>query len=955
MADNLVNVKFTADIANLQSGLNQARTGLQSFGNVGNTVMGSLASIAGTVGVAFATSQAIETFKTWESGLIDLGTELGKLRDNEVPRFSEALKNLSVSSGTNLRELTSGLTELISKGMALGNEQEALNQINKLSVSTNSALGQSISAVAVVMNQFGAQAGTLNQVTDKIFETMRSGAMNMGEFEQFMKRIGVVANGVGVSFDELASITAFLLQKQVPFRVAQQALVTVMQDLQKLSPERIAMFKQEGIAIDEHTVKEKGLGYAMAELSKLSDESLQKIMPNIRNREVLTLITKNYNEVEQKRLDIVKSGGVVEEEYKKRQADLAQLTKQLSASLQVLSIEVLTPLVPVIKQIIEQVIVVAKEFRQWAKDNPVLLEHIVKLVAGLGAVILIGTNVITIITAVGSAFSGLVFQIGVLIPKIVSAWETLQLLGMYAGGPMILAIGALVIEIAIITKALYDWWKANERLKASQNEIAGIVRLNTNNMIKQMDDLVNKYSDLTAVEQERIKGVKEEAQALLAKTAIAMEDNKVTAEESKVLRDAVLELKAHTIEVENAVEGRKHQAEAVKGVADNEEELNVKMKEAEIVEKEKEARLNFIVLKYIELAKQYDIGGIKTDEFRAKLEALVLSGQAVTGTMDDIINKIKGVAESDFSISLKVRLETLDVVNDMKEKLLQAQEDLVLNHAQGETKKRMQIEITERRALRAIAVEMEAQALKYKEAIRMIDAEATADIASARFKAIEKGMIESEYITYRRGLWDADKAKQEALFAEQKKIQQDLIAIIKDTSQVELDLMDGKVGKHEKLNEEYLKRLKLLDEEKFKILDVLWLGTGQPQPSNLPSVLSGGVGSNIGSMANGVLEFKKMPAFGEVPMGQPYRVVGGYAEGTNFVPMTGVYQLHRGEKVLPADVASGGGGSNVTIVTLLDPKLVPEIMSQYPNAILNVVNSDILRNGITRRNIKSVK
>jgi len=66
-----------------------------------------------------------------------------------------------------------------------------------------------------------------------------------------------------------------------------------------------------------------------------------------------------------------------------------------------------------------------------------------------------------------------------------------------------------------------------------------------------------------------------------------------------------------------------------------------------------------------------------------------------------------------------------------------------------------------------------------------------------------------------------------------------------------------------------------------------------------------------------------------------------------------MYKLHRGEKVIPSETAGAGGGNyQVTIINQLSKDLVNELIN--PNTIINVINADILNDGITRRVVKGV-
>jgi len=81
--------------------------------------------------------------------------------------------------------------------------------------------------------------------------------------------------------------------------------------------------------------------------------------------------------------------------------------------------------------------------------------------------------------------------------------------------------------------------------------------------------------------------------------------------------------------------------------------------------------------------------------------------------------------------------------------------------------------------------------------------------------------------------------------------------------------------------------------------------------------------------------------------------LGTLQRGTPFVPETGMYQLHRGESVTPRGKNEGQGGSGeVTIVNVIDPSMVNGLLDK--NLIINTINADIIKRGVTRRVVKGV-
>jgi hypothetical protein len=77
-------------------------------------------------------------------------------------------------------------------------------------------------------------------------------------------------------------------------------------------------------------------------------------------------------------------------------------------------------------------------------------------------------------------------------------------------------------------------------------------------------------------------------------------------------------------------------------------------------------------------------------------------------------------------------------------------------------------------------------------------------------------------------------------------------------------------------------------------------------------------------------------------------IIRSSADGMWNVPQTGIYQLHQGEEVTPKYQKEEG----ITVITIIDEKLIPAIMAKYPSAIINAVNENIVAQGSVKKTIQ---
>jgi hypothetical protein len=80
--------------------------------------------------------------------------------------------------------------------------------------------------------------------------------------------------------------------------------------------------------------------------------------------------------------------------------------------------------------------------------------------------------------------------------------------------------------------------------------------------------------------------------------------------------------------------------------------------------------------------------------------------------------------------------------------------------------------------------------------------------------------------------------------------------------------------------------------------------------------------------------------------------LGGFATGIDYVPESGVYKLHEGEKVVPKYDANKQTAGNITIANYITTDAINAAIASDPDTVVNVINADTVRNGMTRKTYK---
>ncbi len=117
---------------------------------------------------------------------------------------------------------------------------------------------------------------------------------------------------------------------------------------------------------------------------------------------------------------------------------------------------------------------------------------------------------------------------------------------------------------------------------------------------------------------------------------------------------------------------------------------------------------------------------------------------------------------------------------------------------------------------------------------------------------------------------------------------------------------------------------------------------------------SPGIGGLVGSLLSSFFNPASSAAAAQGVSNSTTAAIGasmGYQHGTDYVPSTGIYKLHEGEKIVPRESAGGASGG-LTIINMISPGFIGEAIKQTPDMVINPITENILNRGIIRKVIK---
>lgn len=968
MAFQQLNVQFKADLRQLTSSLGQASGKVGAFAQKNSAAFKQVGLAAAAVGAAVVamTALAVKSFAEFEKAIADVRTQLAFGREEELAGFEQGIRDISAATGRASTELATGLATILDAGAVTRNELDSLAITAKFVTATGGDLQQTIKSTAAIIRNFGVETGKTEQILDILFETARTGgAVSQQELQNVLKKSGIIAAGAGASFEEVAGILAVLTARGFDARAINGLLNESTDAVTKSTVARAAGATAAGLTIDRLAFSEGKTLEVLKKLNNADAESLSILIPTVKSRQLLQALFDDETETRRIFNKVAAATGVVEEDFLKRQQDLNQITKELKATFDALVVEGIEPVIPAIKSIVETIKVATQGFREFSQTNPELAASLAGVVVVLGPLLI--------------ALGGIIG----LLPVLAGGLKSVRTGLLLVRGAVLLAIGPwslLATAIgAVVVLLLGRGIKAFLDIRAAEQKLREGIKDTTTTLERQAEattELIESLDLLTESEQAELEAASDRERQAARNLDIIRSVKDATEEQTKAAFDSVLAARQATDQLQRRLKNQqlfrqalKDSTEANLEVAKAERARIQAQKDAE-VQTAREAKVIADATEALRKLRVFLDGSTEgTKKFRDGFASIIQGLEAGLGTFDKAFEALKRIVETDFTAELKLRTPSDDAIREAEEQIQRTLEDIELANLEGDERRRRQEEINLERTKRDLAIRLKDEKDAVDEAI-VIQAAKTAQI-----KKNAEAIAEQEKTTA-----DVIRKKAENDFAATKKrIEQGLEIFTKRTDQLLKvhDLRSKQIlADLEREKRARGENVQAIDAETAAIrrqseaLISLEIGGRVAIPGAVTEQqaatqfnvqfdktfvdASKSLAKSAGTIAESISSTQDAPA-APAP-----RVLRSGQAGIEFVPATGLFRLHRGERVIPAGenpLARGGAGvqaeRTVTIVNLIDPQMVPQILAQFPNAVLNIVNADILQNGQTRRVIKA--
>jgi TP901 family phage tail tape measure protein len=217
--------------------------------------------------------QMIQVGKDFENAMAKIQA-VSNATQEEFKKMQDEAQRLGSTTMYTATEAAQALENLTRNGMSAANATKALSSVLQLAQANSISLAEAADIVTNTMNMFNLSVGQAGRVNDVLSATASHAATDITSLYEAMTNAAPAANVLGFSIEEVSSAIGALAQRGVKGAEAGTKLRIAFQKM--ADPKVIAKMKEQGIEIDETTMKSEGLLKTVQKLAK-ADLSLGQL------------------------------------------------------------------------------------------------------------------------------------------------------------------------------------------------------------------------------------------------------------------------------------------------------------------------------------------------------------------------------------------------------------------------------------------------------------------------------------------------------------------------------------------------------------------------------------------------------------------------------------------------------------------------------------------------------
>ncbi len=327
----------------------------------------------------------------FEGSMREVNTMVG-LTQEGFEQLSADVQDVSKAVGKSSTELSGALYQIVSAGIDAADAIDVLEVAARAAVAGVTDTETAADGLTTILNAFKISSQDAGKVADVMFTVVKRGKTNFEELSAAIFQVAPIAAVAGVKFEEVAAAVATITKQGVPTKVATVQLRQAIQAIIKPTEDMKTAIEEMGFASGEAMLAEQGLAGTVnmvRDSAGGSLESLGKMFGSVEALGAVLSITGENAKTFAEDLVATTEGaaGAVDAAYEEMNQGVGRQFEILFNEIKTMGEEIGATLLPIFKDILEQVKPLIETFKTWVEKNKDLIPQLLKL-----AVILVGAG-----------------------------------------------------------------------------------------------------------------------------------------------------------------------------------------------------------------------------------------------------------------------------------------------------------------------------------------------------------------------------------------------------------------------------------------------------------------------------------------------------------------------------------------------------------------------------------
>jgi TP901 family phage tail tape measure protein len=236
-------------------------------------------------------NDSIEKYREFSNTMAEVGTMLAGTTFGNIEALTIGVENLARKFGKSAVDMGRGMYEILSAAVDVKDSMQLLDVATKAAVAGLSTVETSVDILTTVMNSYGKEVSQTAEISDILFETVVRGKLRFEDLASSLGYLVPIAASAGIEFEEISAALATATRMGLHVDMAARGLALTIQNIISPTKEAAEAAEQYGVDMSAVGLRAKGLAGFIDELNLAIDKNGITVLPRmIRNMRALRVM-----------------------------------------------------------------------------------------------------------------------------------------------------------------------------------------------------------------------------------------------------------------------------------------------------------------------------------------------------------------------------------------------------------------------------------------------------------------------------------------------------------------------------------------------------------------------------------------------------------------------------------------------------------------------------------------